>query len=53
MSHELILQIAVQLAVAGAIYGGIRADLQHAAKGVEEAHRRIDAMLIRARGAQS
>lgn len=51
MTQELILQLGVQLAVAGAIYGGIRADLKHAAKGVEEAHRRIDAMLIRARSA--
>lgn len=47
-------QIAVQLLVAGAIYGGIRADLKNAKECAQEAkseaaqaHQRIDALLMK------
>lgn len=50
MSQELLMQLGLQVAAAAAIYGGIRADLRHTMKAVEEAHRRIDAMLNNARG---
>lgn len=54
MSQELMMQIGSNLAgllVGGAaVYGGIRADLRHALKAIEEAHRRIDALMIQARG---
>lgn len=35
----------VQLLVAGAIYGGIRADLIHVKQQIERAHERIDNIL--------
>ena len=45
------------IVVAGAVYGGIRADLRHlgrmvdhAIKSADEAHRRIDDYLVRRRG---
>ncbi len=54
MTQELLIQIGANiggLLVGGAaVYGGIRADMRHALKAIEEAHRRIDAMLIQARG---
>lgn len=49
----LLHEVAVALLAAGAVYGGIRADLRHAirtAEGAKEdatgAHRRIDSMLM-------
>lgn len=54
MSQELMMQVGANLAgllVGGAaVYGGIRADMRHAIRAIEEAHRRIDAMMIRAGG---
>lgn len=44
---DWVLQIIVQVAVAGAIYGGIRSDLRHAVQSSESAHRRIDDMLMK------
>lgn len=51
---EIALAVAAQLFVAGAIYGGIRADLralhtrvQFTHERAEHAHERIDSMLIR------
>ena len=45
MTAEFLLAIAGQLLVAGAIYGGIRANLIHAIKTAEKAHERLDAHL--------
>lgn len=44
---DVWLQVLVQVALAGAIYGGIRADLRHAVQSSEDAHKRIDAMLMK------
>lgn len=35
-----------QIAVAGAIYGGIRADIRHLTQAVERAHVRIDDIIM-------
>lgn len=50
----LLREVAVALIAAGAVYGGIRADLRHAVRTAEgavtaagEAHRRIDSMLMK------
>lgn len=39
-------QICISLVVAGALYGGIRADLAHAIKESERANDRLDAFLL-------
>lgn len=39
---DWILQMGGYLLAAGALYGAIRADLQHAKVAAEAAHRRID-----------
>lgn len=44
---EFVLPLVVQLVAAGAIYGGIRADLRHCVASASEAHRRIDALMAR------
>lgn len=52
-----VLHVVSMIVVAGAVYGGIRADLRHlgrmvdhAIKSADEAHRRIDDYLVRRRG---
>lgn len=50
----LLREVVVPLIAAGAVYGGIRADLRHAMRTAEsavraagDAHRRIDSMLMK------
>jgi hypothetical protein len=50
---SLLREVIVALVAAGAVYGGIRADLRHAIRTAEgavtaagEAHRRIDNVLL-------
>lgn len=57
MDHSLIWQIASAILMAGAVYGGIRSDLKaiherisSAAKDADEAHRRIDTILLQKGG---
>lgn len=44
---ELLRALVVGLASAGAVYGGIRADLKHAIKTGETAHTRIDQLMMK------
>lgn len=53
MNEALIWQIALAILTAGAVYGGIRSDLKaiherisSASKDADEAHRRIDTILL-------
>ena len=39
---ELLYQVLVGLGAAGAVYGGIRADLKNMKASVERAHERLD-----------
>lgn len=41
-----LYQIVCQLLICGAIYGGIRSDLKHVKQSTDEAHKRIDALLM-------
>lgn len=43
---DLMINLVVSLLAAGAVYGGIRADLKHAVRAADEAHRRIDSMMM-------
>lgn len=43
---DVLVQIVVSLVAAGAVYGGIRADLKHAIRAADEAHRRIDSLMM-------
>lgn len=40
-------QLGVAVLAAGAVYGGIRADVKHLIQSVDEAHKRIDAILMK------
>lgn len=43
----LLREVLVALVSAGAVYGGIRADLRHALQGMADAHRRIDQLMMK------
>lgn len=43
----LLREVLVALVSAGAVYGGIRADLRHALQTGESAHRRIDELMMK------
>lgn len=46
MTPEFVYQIGVGVLFAGAIYGGIRADLKSIRESVTRAHQRIDEILM-------
>jgi hypothetical protein len=57
MSADVLLQIVIGLGAAGAVYGGIRADLRHHAEKIQtvtdtaqRAHERLDAHIEHAHG---
>jgi len=43
-------QLGISLVAAGAVYGGIRADVRALIRSVDEAHRRIDSMMMASKG---
>ena len=54
LTPEFVIQLVIMLAGAGAVYGGIRADLRHLhdlydrnSRATAKAHARIDAILER------
>lgn len=46
---QLLTALIAGVATAGAVYGGIRADLKHAVRTAESAHTRIDQYMMKGR----